>query len=216
VRSHRAVQLACVAETTFLDYARPVDGFGLKSGEMATLTRMAALPQPIDASLPERELMPEDSFTLSTNSIGVKELGRAVPYTSLSDDLSRYDLENPIQEALRDRMLSLRRRAWGARAHDADAGARGLVVGRVAAPVIPAAWLFCVDCRSMWTTDSDRGDVLTCPYGCHDTSVMALASGGTGTFGGNDGTAVGGAALEAARDAEPRHHAHVQSYSSLS
>jgi N4-gp56 family major capsid protein len=100
----RRLYTAAVAETIFLDYARPVEGYGLKSGEMATLTRVAALPEPIDAAMPERELMPEDTFSLSTTSVGVKELGRAVPYTSLSDDLSRYDLENPIQETLRDQM----------------------------------------------------------------------------------------------------------------
>jgi N4-gp56 family major capsid protein len=104
----RRLYTAATADTVFVDYARAIEGFGLRSGESATFTRVAALPEPIDPSLPERELMPEDTFTLSTNQIPVKEIGRAVPYTSLADDLSKYDLENPIQQALRDQMqLSL-------------------------------------------------------------------------------------------------------------
>jgi len=39
-------------------------------------------------------------FALSTVSITVQEIGRSVPYTSLAEDLSEYDIENPIQRRL--------------------------------------------------------------------------------------------------------------------
>jgi N4-gp56 family major capsid protein len=100
----RRLYKAATHDTIFFDYARPVGGYGSKSGEQVTFTRVATLPEPIDATLPERELMPEDTFTLSTATIPVKEMGRAVPYTSLADELSTYSLESPIQEALRDQM----------------------------------------------------------------------------------------------------------------
>jgi N4-gp56 family major capsid protein len=41
---------------------------------------------------------------MSTTSITVVEIGRSVPYTSLSEDLTFYDLENSIQSVLRDQM----------------------------------------------------------------------------------------------------------------
>ena len=41
---------------------------------------------------------------MSTTSITVTEVGRAVPYTSLSDDLTWYDLENSIQRVLMEQM----------------------------------------------------------------------------------------------------------------
>ena len=93
-----------MADSIFVDYARPVQGFGRKSGEQVTFTRVGALPEPVDATLLERDLMPEDTFTLSTGSIYVKEIGRAVPYTSLSDDLSVLVWRTRFRNVLRDQM----------------------------------------------------------------------------------------------------------------
>lgn len=95
---------ASVAKSVFMDHVRPVDGFGRKSGETVTLTRVAALTEPTSAALVEGVRIPEDDFTLSTRNITVQELGRSVPYTSLSNDLSEFDLENPIQRKLREQM----------------------------------------------------------------------------------------------------------------
>jgi N4-gp56 family major capsid protein len=104
----RRLYEAAIAECVFMDYARTVEGFGLKSGESATMTRVSALAEPADPTLVETAPIPEDLLKLSTVSIVVKEFGRAVPYTELSDDLSKYDLENPIQSVLKDQMkLSL-------------------------------------------------------------------------------------------------------------
>lgn len=95
---------AAVANSVFVDHVRPIDGFGRKSGETVTLTRVANITEPGSAALQEGVRIPEDDFALSTHSITVKELGRAVPYTSLSQDLSEFDLENPIQRKLREQM----------------------------------------------------------------------------------------------------------------
>lgn len=95
---------ASVANSIFVDHVRPIDGFGRKNGETVTLTRVANITEPVSASLQEGVRIPEDDFALSTHSITVKELGRAVPYTSLSQDLSEFDLENPIQKKLREQM----------------------------------------------------------------------------------------------------------------
>lgn len=93
-----------VENSVFLDHVSPLNGFGRKQGESLTITRVKAISEPSSAALVEAVRIPEDQFSLDTKAITVKELGRAVPYTSLSQDLTEFDLENPIQRKLRDQM----------------------------------------------------------------------------------------------------------------
>jgi N4-gp56 family major capsid protein len=95
---------ASVAKSVFMDHVFPIDGFGRGRGEAVTLTRISTITEPTSSTLSETDRIPEDSFTLNTTSITVDEIGRAVPYTSLSLDLSEFDLENPIQNELRKQM----------------------------------------------------------------------------------------------------------------
>jgi N4-gp56 family major capsid protein len=95
---------AAVENSVFVDHVRPVDGFGRNNGETVTLVRVQNITEPVSADLEETTRIPEDEFNLSTKAITVKEIGRAVPFTSLSQDLSEYDTENPIQRKLRDQM----------------------------------------------------------------------------------------------------------------
>jgi hypothetical protein len=95
---------AAVAECVWMDHTKPVEGFGKKMGERVTLTRVGALAEPASAALVETQRIPEDQFVLSVANIAVQEWGRSVPFTSLANDLSAFDLENPIQSTLRDQM----------------------------------------------------------------------------------------------------------------
>lgn len=95
---------AAVENSVFMDHVDPVAGFGRKMGETVTLTRVRNITEPTSATLDESLRIPEDDFALSTQTITVVELGRAVPYTSISMDLSKYDLQNPIQKKLREQM----------------------------------------------------------------------------------------------------------------
>ena len=95
---------AAVARSVTMDHVRPVEGFGKKMGENVTLTRISNIAEPTSANLIEGERIPEDSFSLSTTSITVKEIGRAIPFTSFAQDLSFFDVENPIQNKLIDQM----------------------------------------------------------------------------------------------------------------
>ena len=95
---------AAVQNSVFLDHVRPVEGYGRKSGESVTLTRVRNMTEPVSAELDEAMRIPEDEFDLSSKVITVKELGRSVPFTSLANDLSAYDIENPIQRKLKDQM----------------------------------------------------------------------------------------------------------------
>lgn len=95
---------AAVEDSVFMDHVQPVSGYGRGRGENVTLTRVANITEPTSSVLSETDRISEDTFSLSTTSITVSELGRAVPYTSLSNDLSEFDLENPIQKKLRQQM----------------------------------------------------------------------------------------------------------------
>lgn len=91
-------------KTVFMDHVSPIDGFGRNSGESVTLTRVNELTTPTTGVISEDDRIPEDEFSMSTVAITVNEYGRSVPYTSLANDLSEFDVENPIQKALMNQM----------------------------------------------------------------------------------------------------------------
>lgn len=101
------IRVAAIAMTQFMQFSKPVDGYGGGKGSNVTITRVSNVAVPSDDSLNELERIPEDSLSLSTQAIAVVERGRAIPFTSLSVDLAHFDLENAIQKKLRDQ-LSLR------------------------------------------------------------------------------------------------------------
>ena len=98
------LRMAAIAQTKFLQYFNTVDGMGKGKGDTVTITRIANVDVPTDDSLLEVERIPEDSYVLSTQAISVTERGRAIPYSSLSIDLSSINLENAIQKKLRDQL----------------------------------------------------------------------------------------------------------------
>lgn len=112
------IRMASIAMTKFMQFSKPVDGYGAKKGSNVTITRVSNVAVPSDDSLNELERIPEDTLSLSTQAISVTERGRAIPYTSLSLDLAYFDLENAIQKKLRDQ-LSLRLDALSATAFKA-------------------------------------------------------------------------------------------------
>lgn len=95
---------AAVEESVFMDYVRPVDGFGRGSGENITLKRVSAIAEPSSPNLSEGIRIPEDNLTLSTKAITVVEVGRAVPFTSFAEDLSDFNVENTVQAELKRQM----------------------------------------------------------------------------------------------------------------
>lgn len=106
-KSHAMSQrlyMAALENTVFMDFVRPVDGYGRKQGDTVTLTRIATIAEPTSANLTEGERIPEDSYSISNTSITVTEIGRSVPFTSFAEDLTFFDLENSIQRRLRDQM----------------------------------------------------------------------------------------------------------------
>lgn len=99
-----ALRKAAIAETKFMQFIKPEPGYGKKSGDSITITRISSLTVPSSGRLLETTKIPEDQLTITTVAITVSEWGRSVPYTSFSDDLSMYNMENIVQRALKDQM----------------------------------------------------------------------------------------------------------------
>src|SRR5262252_1578622 len=95
---------ASYEEAVLPDFALMVPGFGLHAGEVANLKRMSLIAEPTDATLIETQRIPEDDFLVSVSPITIREMGRAVPYTELAEDLTDFDLRNAVQRQLREQM----------------------------------------------------------------------------------------------------------------
>jgi N4-gp56 family major capsid protein len=98
------IRMAAIAEAKFMQFVKPEPGYGKKMGESIAVTRVSNVTVPTSDVLAENVRIPEDTVSLSTQSITVSERGRAIPYTSLSIDLAHFDLENAIQAKLRDQL----------------------------------------------------------------------------------------------------------------
>lgn len=100
----RDLYQAAVENAIFMDHVKPVKGFGKKMGESVLLTRITRLTEPSSVALNEGARIPEDDYAMTTRSITVTEIGRSVPYSSLAEDLTWYDLENSVQKVLMEQM----------------------------------------------------------------------------------------------------------------
>lgn len=98
------LRFAAIAETKFMMHCKPESGYGKKKGESITISRVSNMDEPSNGRISELQEIPEDELVLSTVAITVSEWGRAVPYTSLAEDLGAFDLENIIQRKLKDQM----------------------------------------------------------------------------------------------------------------
>lgn len=98
------LRFAAIAETKFMQFVVPEPGYGKKRGESVTITRISKLAVPTSGVLNENIGIPEDVLSLTTVAITVVEWGRSVPYTSLSQDLAEFNIENIVQRALKDQM----------------------------------------------------------------------------------------------------------------
>lgn len=98
------LRMASIKEAKFMQFVKPEEGYGKKKGESVTITRVSNITVPSSDVLNELDSIPEDTLSLSTQAIPVSERGRAIPYTSLSLDLSAFDLENAIQKKLKDQL----------------------------------------------------------------------------------------------------------------
>lgn len=98
------IREASVVQSLFHQFVDAEPGYGRQSGDTLNVTRISNITVPSDSTLAEGQPMSEDSFSLSTQAIVVAENGRAVPYTSLSEDLAYFDINSKIQKMLMRQM----------------------------------------------------------------------------------------------------------------
>lgn len=98
------LRMAAIAQCKFMQFVNPEEGYGKGKGESITVTRVSNISVPTNGRLAEGVEIPQDDLVLSTIAITVTEWGRSVPFTSLSNDLSKFDINNVIQKKLRDQM----------------------------------------------------------------------------------------------------------------
>lgn len=98
------VYMAAIANSKTMQFIETVDGYGRKRGESVTLPRISNLAEPTSGVLTETVKIPEDTFAMSTKAITVTEWGRAVSYTSLSNDLASFEIPEKIEQKLQDQM----------------------------------------------------------------------------------------------------------------
>lgn len=95
---------AAIAETKFMQFVTPEQGYGKGKGESITITRISNIAVPTNGRLQERSRIPEDNIQITTVAITVSEWGRSVPCTSLAKDLSEFNLNNIVQGQLKNQM----------------------------------------------------------------------------------------------------------------
>lgn len=98
------IRYAAIAQTKFMQFVHPEEGYGKKKGESITITRVSNINEPTSGKLAENQRIPEDDMVISTVAITVAEWGRSIPYTSLNEDLSKFDVSNMVQKKLRDQL----------------------------------------------------------------------------------------------------------------
>jgi N4-gp56 family major capsid protein len=98
------IREASVVQTLFAQFCDAEPGYGKKSGESVTVTRISNIAVPTSSVLVEGQPISEDVFSLSTQQITVAENGRAVPFTSFSQDLAYFDEQSKIQKKLMQQM----------------------------------------------------------------------------------------------------------------
>lgn len=104
--NHLSGKLLKVAarEFKFVPFTKKEDSFGKGKGESITLIYYKPLSQPSNAQLEEETRIPIDQLTMGKQSITIKEWGRGVEYTSLAQQLSKFDPDEGAQAALLDQM----------------------------------------------------------------------------------------------------------------
>lgn len=102
---------AAIVDTKMMQFVVPEPGYGKKMGESITITRISNMSEPTNGRISEQQRIPEDNIAMSTVAITVSEWGRSVPYTSLSDDLGKFNVNNIVQKELRKQMQLVMDRA---------------------------------------------------------------------------------------------------------
>jgi hypothetical protein len=98
------MRYATIAATEFIQYIKPVEGYGKRMGEAVTVPITKNIAEPTSAVLRRGQKIPIDSQALSQTTLTVQQYGRGVEYSEESQILSYYNPEDFIQVSLRKQL----------------------------------------------------------------------------------------------------------------
>lgn len=93
---------AAVADSQFVPFASPEQGFGKGKGATVTITQVLNLP--LANKVGETDRLPSGRAAVQTVNKTVSEWGFKVELTELEENLTHFDMRNKQQRALRDQM----------------------------------------------------------------------------------------------------------------
>jgi len=95
---------AAAREFKITPFTTKVDGFGKRQGESVTLVHYKPVNVPNSPQLSEHQRVPIDKLEMGGRIIVVQEWGRGLQYTSLAQDLSKFNPKNAAQAGLIEQM----------------------------------------------------------------------------------------------------------------
>lgn len=101
-----ALKEAAAMRYEFTQFADTETAYGKKKGESVTLNYFKPLSVPADPSINESTKIPIEAPVMGGRTITVKEWGRGVVVSNLFEDLSKYNVRNPLQKRLIDQMTN--------------------------------------------------------------------------------------------------------------
>ena len=104
---------AATEKTELINWCTPVSGFGKKSGDTVNLYTMAGPDEVDDGILQENVNIPEQPMALTGTSFQIRELGKAVTWTNIWNDWSKFELPDFAKKRLRNQMKLILDRGAG-------------------------------------------------------------------------------------------------------
>jgi len=90
----------------FRQFVRTEPGFGKNKGDTLDFDKVSNV-QTQGGRLTEAVKIPETKFQIVKDSLIIDEYGNSIPYTGKLEMLSEFDIQNPVQRALRDDMVKV-------------------------------------------------------------------------------------------------------------
>ncbi len=97
----KQIYKAAIEECVFVQFAMP-EPFGTGMGSSVTIPGEAQMTEMADYTLSETDRVPEGTHTVDGKVVTVVEMGRALTWSRLADDLSVFDLRSSIQRDLKN------------------------------------------------------------------------------------------------------------------
>ncbi len=93
-----------VEEMKMVPFTSPINDFGKGKGESVTLMHIKHVDEPTTAELSETTRIPIDTVEMGSRQITLVEMGRGIEHSHLFELLSKFDIVNEIQKALKLQM----------------------------------------------------------------------------------------------------------------